>query len=162
MSACTSPRGTRRVSPRTISWSAMVTCRLSTLNSFIKANQKYKLVSWIGESSFVRGVAPSDFADCDLIQNRRSKIRNRDTPWCNGNTAPFGGVILGSNPSGVANLEIPVTVRKSPELRYSLSSGFMNELRVENLRVSVADQEIVRGLSLRVPRGEVHALMGPR
>ena len=37
----------------------------------------------------------------------------------------------------------------------------MNELRVENLRVSVADQEIVRGLSLRVPRGEVHALMGP-
>src|SRR5689334_12243185 len=25
-----------------------------------------------------------------------------DTPWCNGNTAPFGGVILGSNPSGVA------------------------------------------------------------
>src|SRR2546430_15225101 len=37
----------------------------------------------------------------------------------------------------------------------------MNELRVENLRVLVADQEIVRGLSLRVPRGEVHALMGP-
>jgi Fe-S cluster assembly ATP-binding protein len=37
----------------------------------------------------------------------------------------------------------------------------MNELRVENLRVSVADQEIVRGLSVRVPRGEVHALMGP-
>src|SRR5512133_4362800 len=37
----------------------------------------------------------------------------------------------------------------------------MNELRVENLRVSVADQEIVRGLTLHVPRGEVHALMGP-
>src|ERR1700704_707603 len=37
----------------------------------------------------------------------------------------------------------------------------MNELRVENLRVSVADEEIVRGLSLRVPCGEVHALMGP-
>jgi hypothetical protein len=29
---------------------------------------------------------------------------NRITPWCNGNTAPFGGVILGSNPSGVASL----------------------------------------------------------
>src|SRR5207249_11695605 len=99
---CTSPRRTLRVSPRTISWSAMVTCRFSTLNSFIKSNRKYKLVSWIGESSFGRGVAPSDFADCDLIQNRQSKIRNRDTPWCNGNTAPFGGVILGSNPSGVA------------------------------------------------------------
>src|SRR5712671_4231419 len=56
---------------------------------------------------------------------------------------------------------LPGRVRKSPELRYSLSSDFMNELRVENLRVSVADQEIVRGLSLSVPRGEVHALMGP-
>ena len=30
------------------------------------------------------------------------KCRNTNTPWCNGNTAPFGGVILGSNPSGVA------------------------------------------------------------
>src|SRR5437762_13661104 len=37
----------------------------------------------------------------------------------------------------------------------------MKELRVENLRVVVGDQEIVRGLTLRVPRGEVHALMGP-
>jgi Fe-S cluster assembly ATPase SufC len=37
----------------------------------------------------------------------------------------------------------------------------MNELRVENLRVAVGDQEIVRGLTLRVPQGEVHALMGP-
>ena len=31
-------------------------------------------------------------------------MTNPNTPWCNGNTAPFGGVILGSNPSGVANL----------------------------------------------------------
>ena len=37
----------------------------------------------------------------------------------------------------------------------------MKELRVENLHVAVGDQEIVRGLSLHVPRGEVHALMGP-
>src|SRR5216110_1952989 len=37
----------------------------------------------------------------------------------------------------------------------------MKELRVENLRVAVGDQEIVRGLSLRVPKGEVHAIMGP-
>src|SRR6476659_7420195 len=37
----------------------------------------------------------------------------------------------------------------------------MNELRVDNLRVAVGEQEIVRGLTLRVPRGEVHALMGP-
>src|SRR5437660_10450139 len=93
----------------------MVTCRFSTLNSFIKSNRKYKLVSWIGESSFGRGVAPSDFARCDLIQNRQSKIRNRDTPWCNGNTAPFGGVILGSNPSGVATSFV---------LRFAHAEGF--------------------------------------
>jgi hypothetical protein len=30
------------------------------------------------------------------------KSEDSHTPWCNGNTAPFGGVILGSNPSGVA------------------------------------------------------------
>src|SRR5262249_49331005 len=34
------------------------------------------------------------------IANLKSQIEG--TPWCNGNTAPFGGVILGSNPSGVA------------------------------------------------------------
>ena len=32
----------------------------------------------------------------------RTAIGN-DTPWCNGNTAPFGGVIHGSNPCGVVN-----------------------------------------------------------
>src|ERR1700737_1675729 len=37
----------------------------------------------------------------------------------------------------------------------------MKELRVDNLRVTIADQQIVRGLSLAVPRGEVHAIMGP-
>src|SRR3979411_2206717 len=38
---------------------------------------------------------------------------------------------------------------------------FMNELRVENLHVAIGDQQIVRGLSLAVPRGEVNAGMGP-
>jgi hypothetical protein len=38
------------------------------------------------------------------MQNGQSRASIRNTPWCNGNTAPFGGVILGSNPSGVANL----------------------------------------------------------
>jgi Fe-S cluster assembly ATP-binding protein len=42
-----------------------------------------------------------------------------------------------------------------------LRFAFMKELSVEKLHVSIGDQEIVRGLSLRVPRGEVHALMGP-
>jgi Fe-S cluster assembly ATP-binding protein len=37
----------------------------------------------------------------------------------------------------------------------------MNALSVENLHVTIAGQEIVRGLSLTVPRGEVHAVMGP-
>ena len=37
----------------------------------------------------------------------------------------------------------------------------MNELSVENLHVSIAGKEIVRGLTLHVPRGEVHAIMGP-
>jgi Fe-S cluster assembly ATP-binding protein len=37
----------------------------------------------------------------------------------------------------------------------------MKELRIENLRVTIADKEIVRSLSLSVPRGQVHAIMGP-
>src|SRR5437899_11563072 len=37
----------------------------------------------------------------------------------------------------------------------------MKELNIENLHITVGDQEIVRGLTLRVPRGGVHALMGP-
>jgi len=37
----------------------------------------------------------------------------------------------------------------------------MKELCVEDLRVLIAGQEIVRGLSLTVPCGEVHAVMGP-
>jgi Fe-S cluster assembly ATP-binding protein len=37
----------------------------------------------------------------------------------------------------------------------------MRALTIENLHVAIGDQEIVRGLSLTVPRGEVHAIMGP-
>ena len=37
----------------------------------------------------------------------------------------------------------------------------MNQLSIQDLRVSIADQEIIRGLSLNVPKGEVHAIMGP-
>jgi len=34
-------------------------------------------------------------------------------------------------------------------------------LKVENLEVSVEDEEIVRGVSLEVKSGEIHAIMGP-
>ena len=37
----------------------------------------------------------------------------------------------------------------------------MQELTIRNLHVEIAEKEIVRGLSLSVPRGEVHAIMGP-
>ena len=37
----------------------------------------------------------------------------------------------------------------------------MNALAVDNLHVTITDKKIVRGLSLSVPRGEVHAIMGP-
>ena len=37
----------------------------------------------------------------------------------------------------------------------------MKELSIENLHVTIAGQRIVRGLTLKVTRGEVHAIMGP-
>ncbi|MCA1659662.1 MAG: Fe-S cluster assembly ATPase SufC [Verrucomicrobiaceae bacterium] len=37
----------------------------------------------------------------------------------------------------------------------------MNQLQIQDLHAGIADQEIIRGLSLAVPKGEVHAMMGP-
>src|SRR3954452_8233039 len=37
----------------------------------------------------------------------------------------------------------------------------MNQLSIQHLHVSISEQEIIRGLSLAVPKGEVHAIMGP-
>jgi Fe-S cluster assembly ATP-binding protein len=37
----------------------------------------------------------------------------------------------------------------------------MNSLVIKDLHASIGDREIVRGLSLEVSRGEVHAIMGP-
>ncbi|MFB6114963.1 MAG: ATP-binding cassette domain-containing protein, partial [Candidatus Nanohalobium sp.] len=34
-------------------------------------------------------------------------------------------------------------------------------LKVENLEVSVPEEDIVRGVSLEVEPGEIHAIMGP-
>src|SRR5437763_10803447 len=36
----------------------------------------------------------------------------------------------------------------------------MKEVNIERLHIAVGDKEIVRGLTLRVPRGEVHARVG--
>ena len=62
----------------------------------------------------------ADFADCGLMQNRESKIRTGSTPWCNGNTAPFGGVIHGSNPCGVARVK---GFRLTPRNELGIFSG---------------------------------------
>lgn len=70
-------------------------------------------------------------------------------------------LLRGSNPSGVATSGISRSPFANLLNRRMFSVLLMKELSVDNLRVVVGDQEIVRGLTLRVPRGEVHALMGP-
>ncbi len=37
----------------------------------------------------------------------------------------------------------------------------MNQLEIQDLHATIAGQEIIRGLSLAVSKGEVHAIMGP-
>ena len=37
----------------------------------------------------------------------------------------------------------------------------MNALTIQNLHVCIGEKEIIRGLTLKVPMGEVHAIMGP-
>jgi len=37
----------------------------------------------------------------------------------------------------------------------------MNSLEIKNLEASIGDTQILRGLTLTVPKGEVHAIMGP-
>jgi Fe-S cluster assembly ATP-binding protein len=37
----------------------------------------------------------------------------------------------------------------------------MSELTIRDLHVAIGENEIIRGLSLTVPKGEVHAIMGP-
>ncbi len=37
----------------------------------------------------------------------------------------------------------------------------MDQLEIHDLHATIAEQEIIRGLSLAVPKGEVHAIMGP-
>lgn len=51
--------------------------------------------------------------------------------------------------------------RKSPQNAYVVNPTFMNQLVINDLHATIAEQEIIRGLSLAVPRGEIHAIMGP-
>ena len=37
----------------------------------------------------------------------------------------------------------------------------MNTLKIENLSASIEGKDILRNLSLTIPKGEVHAIMGP-
>jgi Fe-S cluster assembly ATP-binding protein len=37
----------------------------------------------------------------------------------------------------------------------------MSSLQIKDLHVSIGDKEIVRGLTLEIKKGEVHAIMGP-
>ena len=34
-------------------------------------------------------------------------------------------------------------------------------LKIENLHASIGDKEILKGISLTVNKGEIHAIMGP-
>ena len=37
----------------------------------------------------------------------------------------------------------------------------MSQLEIKNLHVSIEDKEILKGLSLNINQGEIHAIMGP-
>src|ERR1700748_488840 len=37
----------------------------------------------------------------------------------------------------------------------------MSSLKIQDLHVRIGEKEIIRGLTLEVPKGEVHAIMGP-
>lgn len=47
------------------------------------------------------------------------------------------------------------------KLRLNINNQMKSALQINNLHVNVADKEVVKGLSLEVPAGEVHAIMGP-
>ena len=79
--------------------------------------------------------------------------------------AETGRVVLGfpriniDAPIGPAvRTNCPFAKRARPGM---FSSHLMKELTIQDLHVAIGDQEIVRGLSLTLPRGEVHAIMGP-
>src|SRR5688572_30328244 len=49
--------------------------------------------------------------------------------------------------------------RKRKEISYQREE--MSSLIIKDLHVRIGEKEIIRGLSLEIPKGEVHAIMGP-
>jgi Fe-S cluster assembly ATP-binding protein len=65
----------------------------------------------------------------------------------------------GARKKGALRKEI-IEQNKKLTTRFTAFSD-MNSLSIRDLRVSIGDKEIIRGLTLDVPKGEVHAIMGP-
>src|SRR5207247_10685288 len=58
-------------------------------------------------------------------------------------------------------LRVVLCVSSSPRSIHTLNLLTMPLLQVSNLHATVADREILKGISLTVNSGEVHAIMGP-
>jgi Fe-S cluster assembly ATP-binding protein len=78
-----------------------------------------------------------------------------------GGTEGARGLLNGSRRGQVSVVSWPKRHSQMPQNRLSFRPGHMKELTIQDLRVSIDDQEIIRGLSLTIPRGELHAVMGP-
>src|SRR5713226_9677521 len=65
MMACTSPRGTVRLSRRTISWSAIATCRFSTISALIIGKQNITNFAFFANADSRKGSpAGQPFCPC--------------------------------------------------------------------------------------------------
>ena len=84
-------------------------------------------------------------------------IVNRNTPWCNGNTAPFGGVIHGSNPCGVANL-IAVSVVRF-QMRVAADGYGLGLVDGEGAGVEVGETEVVGIGNANVAEGDADGVV---
>jgi len=71
------------------------------------------------------------------------------------------GLLNGDRRRQVSVVSVAKTHSQTPQNRLCFCSGHMQELTIQDLRVSIDDQEIIRGLTLAIPRGELHAVMGP-
>jgi Fe-S cluster assembly ATP-binding protein len=63
------------------------------------------------------------------------------------------------DPPPIAPSSEPATREEKHLTTLTVSSA--NSLHIQDLHVSIDEKEIIRGLTLDVPKGEVHAIMGP-